>query len=112
MPVTDRADSRCQALRRMFSISPTGTPYTSATCASVIPYFTQVRIRANCDRGISDIIRCLGPIGEAAASRPTKAGGEIICSTRGLRAAGSAGASAGTVGVLIGGFEVNNASAA
>jgi exodeoxyribonuclease V alpha subunit len=38
--------------------------------------------------------------------------GEIICSTRGLRADWSAGAEAGTDGSLTGGFDLNSASAA
>jgi hypothetical protein len=38
--------------------------------------------------------------------------GEIICSTRGLRADWSAGAEAGTDGPLTGGFDLNSASAA
>ncbi len=74
-----------------------------------MPYFTQVRMRVNCDRGISHVA---GGSGAWTTSRRTGTAGEIIPSTRGLRADWSAGAEAGTDGPLTGGFDPNSASAA
>lgn len=59
---------RRQATRRMRSISPTSTPYTSATWGAVMPYLTKVRMRANCDLAIFGAICCLGLLGSSSPS--------------------------------------------
>ena len=46
---------RPQAIRRMRSISLVATPYTSATWAAVIQYFTPARMRANCAAGMTGV---------------------------------------------------------
>jgi len=42
-----------------------------------MPYFTQVRMRANCDTGISGIVGCLGLTGVSTAASRLGAAGEI-----------------------------------
>ena len=98
-----------QALSRMRSISSTETPQTCATWATFMPYFTQLRMRATCEGGISTV----GGAGTAGLSGSScRVGAELIGSTRGLRADGSADAVCWVAGVLTGGFDVNRASAA
>lgn len=75
-----------------------------------MPYLAKVRMRANCDRGISRAGGA-GVTGLSGSSCRTGEG-ETICSTRGLRADWSAGEVSGTNGVLTSGFAVNRASAA
>ena len=72
----------------MRSISPTATPYTSATWQAVIPYFAQARMHANCDLGISTV-NCRVEL--AGSSCPSGLTGAIDGSVRGLRTDWSAG---------------------
>jgi hypothetical protein len=51
------AGFRPQVWRRMRSISATATPQTCAAWATVMPYFTHDRMRANCERGILPVGR-------------------------------------------------------
>lgn len=95
----------------MRSMTSTATPYSAATCPAVIPYFTQPRMRANCDAGISGNGRRPELTG---ASRSGSAGVfDSALRTRGwradcaLRVEGS-----GAGGSLIGRFALNSASAA
>ena len=104
-----RRAERRQALPRRRSISPTGTPQICATWATFMPYFSQVRMRATCEGGISTGGGG-GATGLSGSSRRADAG--LIGSTRGLRADGSFGAVCWVAGVLTGGFDVNRASAA
>ena len=104
-----RRAERRQALPRRRSISLAGTPQICATWATFMPYFTQVRMRATCERGISTIGGA-GATGLSGSSCRADAG--LIGSTRGLRADGSVGAVCWAAGVLTGGFDVNRASAA
>jgi hypothetical protein len=62
---------------------------TSATWGIVIPYCTQVRMRAWWDHGISRVVRGSGSTGAATSSLRTGAGDETD-STRGFRAGCSA----------------------
>ena len=55
-----------------------------------MPYFTKVRMRANCDRGISRVVCGSGMTGALPSVRRFGADGEIP-STRGFRADWSAG---------------------
>jgi hypothetical protein len=59
------------------------------TWGTVIPYSTQVRMRAWCDRGIWRVVRGSGSTGAATSSLRTGAGDRIE-STRGFRAGCSA----------------------
>ena len=80
-----------------------------------MPYLAKVRMRTNCDRGISRVVCGSGAAGVSRSSGRTGAAGESIRSTRGLRVDRSVVVvrDAGIVGVLTGGgFEVNKASAA
>jgi hypothetical protein len=77
-----------------------------------MPYFTKVRMRANCDREIWRGVCGSRLTGVSSCSWRTGAAGETIRSTRGLRADWSPGAESGTDGSLTGGFAVNSASAA
>jgi hypothetical protein len=103
---------RRQALPSRRSISATGTPQTSATWATVIPYFTQVRIRASCDAGISLPVAGLGMAGGATVSRRTPAVREVS-SARGAAANRSAAGPAEEMDAsTLRGFGANSASAA
>ena len=104
-----RRPERRQALPRMRSISPTETPQICATWATFMPYFTQLRMRATCEGGISTGGGA-GATGLSGSSCRVDAG--LIASTRGLRADGSVGGVCWVAGVLTGGFDVNRASAA
>jgi hypothetical protein len=74
-----------------------------ATWATVMPYFTKVRMRPNCDRGISRIVCGSGAADIPRSSGRTGAAGESIGSTRGLRVNRSVGVSgSGTARVLTG----------
>jgi hypothetical protein len=95
-----------QVWRRMRSISATATPQTCAAWATVMPYFTHDRMRANCERRISRAGGA-GAIGVSSSSGKTGAGGGIIGSTRGLCAV----ASTPPDGALTRACDVNNASA-
>ena len=97
-----------QVLRRMRSISVIATPQTCATWAAVMPYFTQVRIRANSDRRILRADDSDATGGTSGASLRSSGVGKTICRTRGLRlsAAGS-----GTDGEFVDGLDVKSASA-
>ena len=78
----------------------------------VMPYFTKVRARANCDRGIWRGVCGSQLTGVSSCSWRTGAAVETIRSTRGLRADWSLRAESGTDNSLIGGLDVNSASAA
>jgi hypothetical protein len=69
-----------------------------------MPYFSKARMHANCDGGILRFV--CGLTGASIFSRRTGATGEIIRSTRGLRAVWSSDGESGTDGPLSGGFDV------
>src|SRR5215469_5458054 len=95
----------------MRSISATATPQTCAAWATVMPYFTHDRMRANCQRGILPV-GAAGAVEVFGSSDKTGAGDRIIGSTRGLRAVWSTAPSSATDGALARGFDANSASAA
>jgi hypothetical protein len=88
-PVPDDESTR-QVCRRMRSIAATATPKTAATWAAVMPYSAQTRMRANCERGISVVIRSSEMAGGSPCSRRTGGGGNAL-RMRGFRPDGSAG---------------------
>jgi hypothetical protein len=76
-------------------------------------YLTQVRMRANCDRGIWLVAGGSGLTGAWTTSRRAGLAGKIIPRTRGLRADWwSPGVEdSGANGAPTGGFDLNSASA-
>jgi hypothetical protein len=105
-------ESTPQVCRRMRSIAPTATPSTAATWPAVMPYSVQTRMRANCERGISVVIRSSEMVGASPCSRQTGAGGNAL-RILGFRADGSAGGTeAGTGCSVTCLFGVKSASAA
>jgi hypothetical protein len=63
-----------------------------------MPYFTQERMRENCDCGIFGV-GCGSGVPESGTSPSLLAGPAIICSTRGLRSVGDGGALSLTAGL-------------
>ena len=83
-----------------------------ATWEAVMPYLTQVRMRANCDTGISGIVGCLGLTGVSTAEPRMGAAGEIgrMRSSRGNCSPGERALGAVSRGVC--GFGLKSSSAA
>jgi hypothetical protein len=93
-------------------MSPAPTPYISATWVDVIPYFSQARMRAISAAGMAGSFGGSARVGAAGSSLVMGAAAAIL-STRGLRTASPAGATASRAdGPTRGGFGANSASAA
>jgi hypothetical protein len=104
---------RPQRFRKTRSISSAATPVTCATCRTVMPYFAQAWMRATSDGEIVGAI--LDGAAQVAGSLFSRGadGGGVMLKTRGLCAAGSAGAGlSASSGLATGCLGAKSASAA